>query len=82
MTRMFGNRAIEASEAEHIRNDVTYVVNIGSESLHPDRTIHWRFIEAGLSDCEFGCKIYVDPLSSVRVLVHNPIYGCSKQPDI
>jgi hypothetical protein len=66
----------------HIKTNVTYEVNIGVEPIHPDPAIAWRFIEAAMSDCEYGCKIFADPLSSVKVLAHQPIYGCRKNPNI
>lgn len=55
----------------------TYEVS-GKEPLHPDQEIASRFREVELSNCEFGCKIYADPRSSVRVLAHNSAYGCPK----
>lgn len=48
------------------------------EPVHPDPQVAQRFIEAELGPCENGCKIYEDPISSVRVLAHNRIYGCRK----
>lgn len=56
---------------------VTYEV-LSKEALHPDPAIAARMREVELSNCEFGCKIYADPLSAVRVLVHNSTYGCPK----
>lgn len=56
---------------------VTYEVST-KEPLHPDPLIAARMLEVELSNCEFGCKIYADPKSSVRVLAHNSTYGCSK----
>jgi hypothetical protein len=58
--------------------DITYEVGI-DELLHPDPSIRQRFREVALSDCEHGCKIFADPLSSVRVLAHERIYGCRKR---
>lgn len=55
----------------------TYEVS-GNESLHPDPQVAARFLEAAISNCEFGCKIYADSESSVRVLAHNSAYGCKK----
>jgi hypothetical protein len=66
----------------HIRDNITYEVNIGVEPLHPDSTIVWRFVEVAMSDCPFGCKIYADPMSAVKVLAHNPLYGCRRNPNI
>ena len=48
------------------------------EPLHPDPEVASRFREFELSNCEFGCKIYADPLSNVKVLAHNSMYGCRK----
>jgi len=56
---------------------ITYEVRT-YEPLHPDPAVASRMVEIALSDCEFGCKIYGDPRSSVRVLAHNPTYGCTK----
>jgi hypothetical protein len=56
---------------------ITYEVGT-KESLHPDPVVCARLQEVALSDCEFGCKIYADPLSSVRILAHNSVYGCRK----
>lgn len=35
-----------------------------------------RFEEVELSDCEYGCKIYVNQRTGHRVLAHNSAYGC------
>ena len=56
---------------------VTYEVQ-ATEWLHPDREVALRMREVAISDCPFGCKIYADPLSAVRVLAHNSSYGCPK----
>jgi hypothetical protein len=56
---------------------ITYEVS-GTEPLHPDPMITARMREIALSDCEYGCKIYADPRSNVRVLAHNRTYGCKK----
>jgi len=55
----------------------TYECGI-DEAVHPDRTIALRFVEVAMSNCECGCKIYADPYSAVRVLVHSRTYGCNK----
>lgn len=55
----------------------TYEVS-GTEPLHPDPSVAARMREVELSNCEFGCKIYADPRSSVRVLAHNRNYNCPK----
>lgn len=55
----------------------TYEVGI-HEKPHPDDTVVSRLVEVALSDCEFGCKIYADPRSNVRILTHSAIYGCRK----
>jgi hypothetical protein len=55
----------------------TYEVGI-DEPPHPDRDIAQRFVEVAMSDCKYGCKIYADPYSEVRVLVHSMIYGCKR----
>jgi hypothetical protein len=56
---------------------ITYVVG-STEPLHPDPTVCARMREIGLSNCEYGCKVYADPRSNVRVLAHNRSYGCPK----
>jgi hypothetical protein len=55
----------------------TYEVGT-DEPPHPDQDIAQRFVEIAISDCKYGCKIYADPFSEVRVLVHSRIYGCDK----
>jgi len=57
--------------------DITYETST-TEPIHPDITVAARMREVALSECEFGCKIYADPLSKVRVLGHNSNYGCRK----
>lgn len=58
---------------------VTYTVG-HNEPLHPDPDVCARMREdaIGEADCEYGCKTYADPLSSVRVLAHNSNYGCQR----
>lgn len=56
-------------------DDITYVVS-HDEPLHPDSGVMARMREVAISSCPFGCKIYADPVSSVRVLAHNSNYGC------
>lgn len=56
---------------------VTYEVS-GDEPLHPDPQVAARMYEIGMSNCGFGCKVYADPNSRVRVLAHNSSYGCPK----
>lgn len=58
------------------RIDFTYEAGT-DEPVHPDMTICWRFVEVGMSGCEYGCKIYADPKSNVRVLKHYKGYGCN-----
>lgn len=57
--------------------DITYETSI-NEPIHPDMSVRIRMTEVALSDCEFGCKIYADPRSNLRVLAHNATYGCRK----
>lgn len=54
---------------------VTYEVSI-NEMPHPDINVVSRLVEVALSDCPYGCKIYADPRSNLRVLAHSRIYGC------
>jgi hypothetical protein len=54
---------------------ITYEVGI-DEMPHPDPEIAQRFEEVAMSTCRYGCKIYADPRSQVRVLVHSRVYGC------
>lgn len=56
---------------------ITYTVSC-NEPIHPDPYIAMRMKEIAVSDCEYGCKIYADPKSAVRVLAHNSTYGCRK----
>jgi len=56
---------------------ITYEVG-SKEPLHPDAQVAARFLECAIGDCEFGCKIYMDTESEVRVLAHNSAYGCPK----
>ncbi len=55
----------------------TYEVS-HTEPLHPDPEVVSRMREVGFGNCPFGCKIYADPRSAVRVLAHNSAYGCSR----
>lgn len=55
---------------------VTYSVS-STEPLHSDASVVVRMVEVGISrSCGFGCKIYADPRSNVRVLAHASAYGC------
>jgi len=56
---------------------VTYEVS-HNEPLHPDVEVAARMYEVGLSLCKFGCKVYADPWSNVRVIAHNQSYGCTR----
>lgn len=56
---------------------ITWEVS-GNEPLHPDPAIASRMHEVALSNCEYGCKVYGDPRSSVHILAHNRSYGCPK----
>lgn len=60
-----------------VAGQFTYEVGI-DEMLHPDLNVAARMSEAEMGGCEYGCKIYADPQSSVRVLAHNQVYGCDK----
>ena len=55
---------------------ITYEVGVNGQ-MHPDPEVASRFVEVAMSNCPYGCKIYKDPRSSVRVLMHNRTYGCS-----
>lgn len=56
--------------------DVTYETGV-DEPIHPDFMVASRFIEVGMgNNCDYGCKIYADPRSNVKVLAHNRVYGC------
>lgn len=52
------------------------------QPMHPDFMIASRFIEVGMSDCSYGCKIYADPRSNVKVLAHNKTYGCDVTTEV
>jgi hypothetical protein len=56
---------------------ITYEVGV-DETLHPDLDVTLRLREVGMSKCKYGCKIYADPLSALRVLAHNRNYGCNR----
>jgi hypothetical protein len=59
--------------------DVSFTYEVsGTQPLHPDPQVAARFREVDISNCEFGCKIYADPRSNVRVLAHHRVYGCRK----
>lgn len=60
-----------------MESHITYEVG-SNERIHPDPQVAARFVEKGLSDCEFGCKLYQDPKSTVVILAHNSTYGCKK----
>ena len=55
----------------------TYETGI-DEPIHPDFMVASRFIEVAMGNCAYGCKIYADPRSNVKVLAHNRVYGCTK----
>lgn len=55
----------------------TYEVGI-DEAPHPDRDVVARFVEIAVSHCKYGCKIYADPYSEIRALVHSSVYGCKR----
>lgn len=56
---------------------ITYTTGT-KEPIHPDMAVAARFREVALSDCQFGCKVYADPRSAVRVVAHNSAYGCKE----
>lgn len=58
---------------------ITYEVG-HDQPLHPDPQVASRMVEYRIStSCPlYGCKIYKDPWSEVRVLAHNSAYGCYK----
>lgn len=45
-------------------------------SVDPHDPGAWR--EDEISDCEYGCKIYVNTKTLERVLGHSSAYGCRK----
>lgn len=61
-----------------VAGQFTYEVGV-DEQLHPDPEVASRFSEVEMSNCEYGCKIYADSRSAVRVLAHNATYGCRKR---
>lgn len=62
-----------------LHDDLPVTYEVGSmEVIHPDPEVRNRMTESRFGDCEFGCKIYADPRSNVRVLAHNSAYGCPK----
>lgn len=48
------------------------------EPLVEDSDILGRMVESHVSDCEHGCKYYLDPVTGLMVLGHNSNYGCKK----
>lgn len=54
---------------------ITYEVS-SNEPAHPDANVRSRLYEESMSDCVYGCKVYADPRSNVRILIHSRIYGC------
>lgn len=56
----------------------TYETTEGDLNIHPDQAVVNRLQEVELSDCKYGCKIYADPKSKLRVLIHSAVYGCPK----
>lgn len=56
---------------------VTYETSI-NEPIHPDMSVRSRMVEVAIGDCKYGCKIYADPRSNLRVLAHNSTYGCRR----
>lgn len=56
---------------------ITYEVGV-DEFLHPDWIISSRMEEFAVSDCQYGCKLYRDPQSSLIVLGHGESYGCKR----
>jgi hypothetical protein len=69
-----------APEGVHTRNPspyFTYEVGI-DEAPHPDVDVAERFVEICVSHCKYGCKIYADPYSEIRVLVHSAFFGCRR----
>lgn len=69
-----------APEGVYSRNPspyFTYEVGI-DEAPHPDRDVVARFVEIAVSHCKYGCKIYADPYSEIRALVHSSVFGCRR----
>jgi len=57
---------------------ITYEVST-KEPIHPDPDVVARMREVAIDNrCGYGCKVYADPLSNVRVLGHNSNYGCRR----
>jgi hypothetical protein len=54
----------------------TYEAGV-DEPVHPDFSIVMRMEEVAISDCNYGCKIYADTRSRLRVLAHSRAYGCT-----
>lgn len=68
-------------KSESANHPITYETGT-AEPLHPDPSVASRMHEVAMSNCPYGCKIYADPLSRVRVLAHNRNYGCIMPPHI
>lgn len=69
-----------APEGVHERNPTPYFTyEVGTdEAPHPNKAVAQRFVELVQSDCPYGCKIYADPYSEIRALVHSAVYGCRR----
>ena len=48
------------------------------EPLVDDSEIRGRISECTISDCQFGCKYYHDPVTDLVVLGHQRSYGCKR----
>jgi hypothetical protein len=73
------NLILPSKETSMPRLTPYFTYEVGTdEPPHPEMDIAARFVEVAMSDCKYGCKIYADPYSEVRVLVHSAVYGCRK----
>jgi len=48
----------------------TYTIRQDQLDKHPDQAVVKRLVEASASDCTDACKIYKDPQTTLRLLVH------------
>lgn len=58
---------------------VENAIEVGiNELTHPNPRIRARMQEHSISDCQYGCKYYQDPLTKITVLRHHATYGCRR----
>ena len=62
---------------------VENAIEVGiNELTHPNPRIRARMQEHSISDCQYGCKYYQDPLTKITVLRHHATYGCRRTKSV